>query len=80
MFDGTFLFFIICLFLITLLYTGGIMAPLNIFLLQIDLRDPRFWHNSYLILIFYALNLWSLKGVPQKQDKKKGWWQVLEGW
>ena len=57
---------------LTLLYTSGavimtiIMRHFCSGAFQINLRDPRFWHNLYLMLRIYALELRNLDGVPQK--------------
>ena len=34
--------------------------------LNIDLRGPRFWYNSYLIVTILVQNVLDLKGVPEK--------------
>ena len=39
--------------------------------LNIDLRGPRFWYNSYFIVTMLVQNVQDLKGVPEKN------WSVI---
>ena len=34
--------------------------------LNIDLRGPRFWYNSYFLVTMWGQNVQDLKGVPEK--------------